>query len=164
MNHPDLSERLERARELIKTVRHAALATVNEDGSPHNSPVFAGLDDGLHLYWSSHPEAMHSKNIARTGQVFIALFNSMDKGGGVYIQAQATPLEGEDLIEGLAIFNKARERHLREEVPLKVFQDEAMQRLYCAKPEKIWVNMAARNAEGYVIRDNRYQVSIEDLQ
>jgi len=32
--------RIERAKWLISNIQHAAIATVNEDGSPHNSPVF----------------------------------------------------------------------------------------------------------------------------
>jgi predicted pyridoxine 5'-phosphate oxidase superfamily flavin-nucleotide-binding protein len=41
-----IRQRIERARELLHTVRHVALATVNEDGSLHNAPVFAGCGDG----------------------------------------------------------------------------------------------------------------------
>lgn len=35
MLESDLQTRIDRAKELIKTVRHVPIATVNADGSPH---------------------------------------------------------------------------------------------------------------------------------
>lgn len=163
MDISELTPRIRRAKELLQTVRHAALATVNVDGSPHNSPVFAGFDDAICMYWSSHPEAQHSQNIARTGQVFIVLFDSLEKGGGLYVQATATSVPEAEMIEKLASYNAARRRLLKEEVPLAAFAD-GEQLLYCAVPQKMWVNMAERNEQGVIIRDHRYQISLQDLQ
>ena len=38
-----LKLRTEWAKELLGAVRHAAMATVNEDGSPHNTPVLFSI-------------------------------------------------------------------------------------------------------------------------
>jgi hypothetical protein len=152
-----ISPRAERVRELLDTVRHVAIATVNEDGLPHNTPVFAAFDEGLNVYWSSHPESLHSKNIERTGQVFIVVFDSVGKGGGLYIQASAEQLTDSKLDSGLAVFNKARKRLLREQIPREYFLDGSPQRLYRAEPIKIWTNQAERDDQSRVIRDRRVE-------
>jgi hypothetical protein len=36
----EAGRRVKQARELLAMVQHAAMATVNEDGSPHNTPYF----------------------------------------------------------------------------------------------------------------------------
>lgn len=162
MSQQPISLRIERAKELLRTVRHAALATVNEDGSPHNSPVFAGFNDHVQMFWSSHPDTLHSQNIARTGQAYIVVFDSLDKGGGLYINAQVSKVADKDLPAALRDYNRARLRHLREEVPLEAVQGE--QRLYCATPVQLWVNMAQRNDAGQIIKDNRYRITLQDLQ
>ena len=66
----DLENKIKRAKELITTSRHISIATVNEDGSPHNSPVRFLYDPKLeYIYWGSHPDSIHSKNITKTGQL-----------------------------------------------------------------------------------------------
>ena len=45
MKIPEL--KLSRAKELITTSKHIALATVNSDGTPHNSPVRFYVDEKL---------------------------------------------------------------------------------------------------------------------
>jgi hypothetical protein len=147
----------ERVKELINSVKHIAIATVNQDGSPHNTPVFAAFDNELSVYWSSDPESLHSKNIERTGQVFIAVFDSVGKGGGLYIQAKARQLGQDELEKDLLVFNKRRKELLREEIPKEYFIDGSPKRLYRAEPEKIWTNQSERDAQGRVIRDRRVE-------
>jgi uncharacterized pyridoxamine 5'-phosphate oxidase family protein len=145
----------ERLKELLKFVKHVAIATVNEDGSPHNTPVFAAFDDELDVYWSSDPNSLHSKNIERTGQVFIVVFES---GGGLYIQAKAHQVSEGELDNGLAVFNKSRKRLLREEIPREYFIDGSPQRLFVAESIKIWTNQSEKDAQGRVIRDRRVEL------
>src|ERR1039458_3055147 len=97
MDEKKIIEGIMRAKELLKTVEHASMATVNEDGSPHNTPYyFMRSDDLRHLYWGSHPASEHSKNVARTGQIFVVLYDAI-KRGGLFIQAnQAHAVEGSD--------------------------------------------------------------------
>jgi hypothetical protein len=48
----DLAARIEQAKHLLNDVRFAAMATVNEDGTPHNTPYFFMYDETItHLYW-----------------------------------------------------------------------------------------------------------------
>nr|AIA10465.1 pyridoxamine 5'-phosphate oxidase [uncultured bacterium] len=160
---PGLKARIARARALLGTVRHGAIATVNEDGSPHNSPVFMAFDERLNTYWASHPDARHSRNIARTGQVFIVIFDGVDAGGGLYMRATARELGAEELEPGLTVFNTKRRELLREEVPAAYFTGSQSQRLYIAVPDRFWVNMAQKDAAGHIIYDKRYQILSEDL-
>ena len=72
-----VAQALQRAKSVLAGHRHAAMATVNDDGTPHNTPFFFLYDKDLsHIYWGSHPEAQHSRNIARTGEVFVVSYDS----------------------------------------------------------------------------------------
>lgn len=165
MDQPeDAVARLARAKELLQTVKHAALATVNADGSPHNSPVFMAFDEQLRGFWASDPLAQHSQNIARTHQVFMVLFDAVGKGGGLYIRATARQLDETELPQALKVFNQARKRHLQEEIPAVMFAADAPQRLFVAEPLQLWTNLAERNDAGFIIRDQRYEITPQDLQ
>lgn len=159
-----LAARLERAGELLRTVRHAAIATVNANGSPHNTPVFVGFDVDLTMYWSSSPEAVHSQNIVRTGQVFIVLFDTMERGGGLYLECTSQQVEASELPGAVAAFNRARARCERPAVPIGLLQGAAQQRLYRAVPARAWVNWSERDEAGYVVRDIRREIKLADLR
>lgn len=153
-----------RAKELLRTVRHTALATVNADSTPHLSPVFAGYGNDLTIYWSSAPAAQHSQNIHRTGRVFAVLFESTGGGGGLYLQATARQVTDTELPTALGVFNSARERFLREHVPPDHFMGASPQRLYKATVQRAWVNQSQKDQAGFVVRDNRYEISLSDLR
>jgi len=157
-----LNERLERVKEILKTIRHAAIATVNEDGSPHNSPVFAAVDDQLRVYWASRTDPQHSRNIARTGQAFIVLFDSIGEGGGLYIKARIRALESHEIDGGLRTYNRARTRCEKAELSAEML-DATSQRLYCAEPQQTWVNLSEHDDAGCVVRDYRHEISPADL-
>lgn len=147
----------------MRETPHAAIATVNEDGTPHNTPVFAAFDESLNMYWSSQPDSLHSKNIERTGRVFIILFGPSKMGGGLYIDANARRLGSEtEIKEGLKTYNAARKRHSKKVLD-EDFSASSPQLLYCANPGKLYVNMSEKDEEGNIIRDIRYKVGPEDL-
>jgi hypothetical protein len=159
-----VTERVKRATELLKTVRHAAVATVNEDGSPHNSPVFFQYDKELkYLYWSSSPEAQHSQNIARDGRVFVVLYEA-NEGGGLYIEADnARVLAGKELAEGLKVLNEFRARRGKESLGADYYTGDSPQRLYRANVQKLSVNVSERDEDGNIIRDYREEIEREGL-
>lgn len=160
----ELQRRIERAKELLKTVRHAAMATVNEDGSPHNTPYFFICDKKLsYLYWNSHPDAQHSKNVKRSGQIFVALYEA-GVGGGLYMKAeQAKQLEGKELEQALEVQNKLRATINKVPLPLSYFQGDNPQRMYSAVPVQFWVNISERDRDGNITRDYRHEISKEEL-
>ncbi|MDF2460776.1 MAG: hypothetical protein K0S68_179 [Candidatus Saccharibacteria bacterium] len=157
------AERTERARELLRTVRHAAMATVNADGSPHNSPYFFMAGPGLeHLYWGSHPESLHSQNILRTGQLFVVLYDAIERGG-LFIEAgDGHILEGEELDDGLAVHNALRAREGQEPIGREYYV-EGPQRMWGARTKRFWVNASERDDDGGLVRDYRLEVRREDL-
>jgi hypothetical protein len=155
--------RIKDVTRLLEDICHVAIATVNKDGSPHNTPVFAGIDDTLRIFWASHPASIHSQNIDRRKRAYIVLFDSFNKGAGLYIDATTQKVPPEMFDEGLKIFNDMRAKRGRDIVAKDKFSD-AIQALYYAEPIKLWVNAVERNQEGNVIRDYRFEVSPKDLQ
>lgn len=160
----DLQERLARVRELLATERHAAVATVNADGSPHNTPLFVVFDDELNGFWVSSAQAAHSQNVARTGRAFVTLFSSSGAGGGLYIDANVEVLEGEALDVGLKTFNARLQTLGRPAIPTAQLSGDASQRLYVARPNKMWVNMSTKDPAGRVLGDERHEITAEDLR
>jgi len=159
-----LAERIERARVILETARHAAIATVNEDGTPHNTPLVFIRDDKLdYIYWGSHPESLHSKNAIRTGNVFMVVYD-MIKRGGLYIQAMnAHELSGAELVKALKIRNDMFVAQGGEPIQLAYYQGNSPQRMYAAKTAHVWVNVAERDAQGDVLKDSRVEISRSDL-
>lgn len=140
------------------------MATVNEDGSPHNTPYFFMCDDSLeHLYWGSHPDSQHSKNVARTEQIFVVLYDAFEKGGGLFIRAdEAHATKGEELEKALEVHNARRAKEGKDPIPLSYYQN-GPQRMYTATSRQFWVNASDRDEAGNLIRDNRYEITREDL-
>ena len=116
------------------------IATVCEDGSPWNTPVFfaGNLEDGL-VWWSS-VSSQHSQNIARDARVFITIYNSKEvegKGVGVYLQGHAKEVQAEEMQDALNAYNaKAQSFKLTTENS----SGNAPTRLYMFVPQKIWMN------------------------
>lgn len=110
---PELSKAIDKARQLFPNNRHACIATVNEDGSPHNTPFFFLHERDLsHVYWGSHPRAQHSLNVTRNEKAFLALYNSMTPGlGGVYmVLGNCRELQSKELLRALKVHNEFRLR------------------------------------------------------
>jgi hypothetical protein len=159
-----VTQKVNRAKELLSTVNHAAMATVNEDGSPHNTPYFFLADDTLeHLYWGSHPESQHSKNVARTGQIFVVLYDAVERGGLFICADNAHVAEGGELVQALAVHNAKRTLDGRGPLSLEYYQGESRQRMYVAVAQQFWVNDVERGEDGHILRDIRRGITREDL-
>ena len=169
MYHDDVDEQLiirtERAQALVSTVGNAAMATVNADGSPHNTPLFVAFSpDFMTVYWSSNPGSLHSKNVERTKQAYLVLFTA-DDGGGLYFPVEAVESAGgEQLAVGLTAYNIARVVHGRKQPLLTAaFEPPNIQRLYRATVSSFSINLAERDAKDQIIRDYRQQISAQQL-
>jgi len=159
-----LESKINRAKELIYTSRHIALATTNVDGSPHNSPVKFLYDEKLeNIYWGSNIEAQHSQNILRTGQIFAVLFDRIEFGG-VYIRCEGGHiLDGKELEVGLEITNSSREKEGQEKISLDYYSAESAHKLWSAKITNLWINMAVRDEKGFILRDERVELERNTL-
>jgi len=160
----NLIDKIIRAKELLKTVRHATMATVNEDGSPHNSPFFFLYNEELtKIYWGSHPESLHSQNVLRTGQIFIAVYDAIERGG-FYIEADnGHILDEKELAEGLRVHNTFRAKEGKEPLPLSYYTDDKPQRMWSADVRKIWINDSIRDENERLIKDIRVEIKADDL-
>ncbi len=160
-----IERKIARARELLATAHHAAIATVNEDCSPYNSPVFLAHDDGLmQLYWASNPDAQHSQNVARTGQVFVVLYDKSNAGCGLYIRANdAHATEGAELSAAYEVFLACSKRVDKHIPSLEHYQGAGPERIYTATVRQLWVNGSELGADGFIVRDRRYEITQEDL-
>jgi general stress protein 26 len=159
-----IDERIDRAKWLLSNIKHAAMATVNADGTPHNTPyLFMKNDDLSELYWGSHPQSLHSQNVARTGQLFVVLYEANERGG-LYIKCKNGRIAaGAELKRALAAHNKLRQSWGQEPLPLSYYSGESGQSMYIANTETFWVNYAERDADGLVKEDKRQEVSCTDL-
>ena len=157
MEIPEL--KLNRAKELIHTSKHIALATTNTDGSPHNSPVRFFFDEKLeHIYWGSNAEALHSQNILRTGQLFGVLFDRMEVGG-VYMRCEGGHvLDRKELEVGLEITNSSREKEGQQKIAPDYYSAGSVQKMWSAKITNLWINMPVRDEKGFILRDERVEL------
>lgn len=159
-----LQERIARAKELLATVSNAAMATVNSDGTPHNTPFFFIRDDTLqYIYWCSYPDSLHSQNAERTGDIFVVLYED-NKGGGLYIKAKhAVQLHGPELEKALVVHNAMRAKEAKEPISSAYYHGDSPQRMYRATPTNFYVNVSRRGNDGYIIKEWRHEVAIEEL-
>ena len=160
----DRARHIQRAKQLLASVRHAAMATVNASGTPHNTPYFFMIDHDLtHLYWGSHPNSMHSRNIIRTGRLFVVLYEANERGG-LYIEADGGHvLEGDELDAGLAVHNVRRTAEGKEAISRDYYVGDMPQRMWGAKTQRFWVNGAVRGIDGLITEDIREEVTRENL-
>lgn len=162
MEIPEL--KINRAKELIYTSKHIALATTNTDGSPHNSPVRFFYDEKLeNIYWGSNAEALHSQNILRTGQIFAVLYDRIEYGG-VYIKCEdGHILDGKELEVGLEITNSSRVKEGQQKITLDYYSGGSVQKLWSAKITNLWINMPVRDEKGLILRDERVELERKSM-
>ncbi len=160
----DTINQIDRVKELLIKARHASMATVNDDGSPHNTPFMFLFDEDLkNIYWSSHPDSEHSKNLLRTGKAFIVIYDAIERGG-LYIKVEEVQLlKGEELRIALNIHNKARLERGQDPLTFSYYGAPNPQRMWSAKTIQFWVNGAKRDKEGNVTRDIRIEIKRDDL-
>lgn len=160
-------KRIEQVRRTIANSKIVPIATVSPGGVPHNSPVFLAFDADFNAIWSSDPASQHSQNIERTGQVFLAVFDSANSvGGGLYIEAQASeiPVQDPDFLPALKVYAEAK-KIADAPVPIRDdFTQPKGQRLYIAVPKSLWINYSTKDESGKIIRDQRFRVTIAALQ
>lgn len=140
------------------------MATVNQDGSPHNTPfAFVCSGDLEKIYWGSWPKSLHSMNVERTGQLFVVVYDKQ-VGGGLYIKAEnGHSLTGEELEKALEVRNRLRVHEGKEPLSLDYYQGTSPQRLYGAKLFAFWVNLTERGDDGSVVREYRHEIDRQDL-
>lgn len=158
---------IELARNLLQTVRHAAYATVNQDGTPHNSPLMLIHNEDLsRLYIGSRSDTLHVRNMMRTGTAFATLYDSFVKGqGGLYITCNDVhECTGDELDEALSIHNKTRARYGSDPIALSYYHEDApAQRMYSLTVTTIEIYVVERGEDGHISHEARVAVSASEL-
>jgi hypothetical protein len=136
------------ARGIVDANLYMVLGTVDDDGRPWVSPVYYATDDYTAFYWTSSPEARHSRNLARRPDVGVVIFDSRVpaySGQAVYMSAVAEELTGDDLERGLEVYPGAAERgarplmaaELRPPAPWRLYRAAASQHsILCPSPSR----------------------------
>lgn len=166
-SEPGYQDQVELSRKLLKSVRHAAYSTVNEDGTPHNSPLMLIYNEDLtKLYVGSYSDSLHCKNLVCTGNAFAVLFDSFTKGqGGVYITGvKAHECEGDELVEALRVHNTFRAKHGSQPIDISYHkQAKPSQRMYSIDIAKIEIYSVIRDSNGLVISEARVETDTKAL-
>jgi len=151
---------------ILNTVRHIAMATVNEDGSAHNTPLFFIYNkDVSKIYWGSHPNSLHSRNIEREKTAYVVVFDSKEWGqGGLYLSLGGAHRVGaEELPEALNVHNEARKRWGKGPLKIEYYQSPNGQHMYVADVTKIESYRVIRDSNGHVIEETRNEISASEL-
>ncbi|MEV5962111.1 pyridoxamine 5'-phosphate oxidase family protein [Kribbella sp. NPDC051952] len=130
----------QRAAAVIEANKYLTLGTVDADGLPWVTPVYFTPDGHDTFYWCSSPAAWHSKNIATTPTVSIAIFDSSVRIGGasaVYFRAQAELVPDHELEASAALFS-SRYPELRS-YGADAFRDPDDLLLYRARATEHWI-------------------------
>jgi uncharacterized pyridoxamine 5'-phosphate oxidase family protein len=154
------TDKLARASWLLTNVKHASMATVNADGTPHNTPFFFMASTDLKkIYWGSHPESEHSKNILRTGQLFVVLYEA-NISGGLYIRATNGRIaKGNELAYALERGNQLRgKRYDKYPLAREYYEEPNEQRLWVADAQQFWLDGLQKDTNGAIVRDFRCEI------
>jgi hypothetical protein len=160
-----LQQQIAAAAGLLNDTMFAALATVNADGTPHNTPLFFMHDEDLsHVYWGSRTDTLHSANIERTGRMYMVVYDSVKyMRGGLYITGiEARRLMGTELDEGIRVQNANRAKFNKDPLPRSYYENNS-QALYRASVEKIEIHVVNRDQEGRVASEVHHTVSPHEL-
>ncbi|HEX6258204.1 MAG TPA: pyridoxamine 5'-phosphate oxidase family protein [Candidatus Saccharimonadales bacterium] len=150
---------IEAAQKILNEISYATIATVSDSGEPWNTPVFYA-HEGATLYWSSHPNSVHSKNIATNSKAFIVIYNSnaqQGQGIGLYMQTTVRVLQDEqEIARALKLLGERRGEPFRH---IEKFIGTGPQRIYEATPLQMWTNDARKDSDGDFIEDFRTPVT-----
>ncbi len=131
------------AREILVAGRYVVLATADADGVPWSSPVWFATEDCRELYWVSHPEARHSRNIAVRPRIALTVFDSTVEAGhgqAVYMSATAEQLVDPAAVErGLAVFSAEAAMQELGDWGVDRISGPARLRLYRANVDEHWI-------------------------
>ena len=145
---------------ILARVRYATISTTDEYGKAWAAPVWYVKDDQLTIYWWSSTSAQHSKNIERSSDAYITIFDSSAPEGdglGVYIRAQAGLVADEELDRVIALYNQSTKLF---KLSRENTSGGAPTRLYRAVPDTIQVNDGIET-DGYY-QDVRRDISVKE--
>ncbi len=153
-------------RDLLKSVKHMALATVNKDLSPHNTPLFFAIDYEFgRLYFVSRDDSLHSVNLLRSGQGFAVIYNSNSFEGGIYIHLEnARRAEGAEKERAFEVYDRACRHWEVDVLPNDYHTKEGGYNLYICDIQKLEAYSSKENSDGKLESESRKQITLKDLK
>jgi len=152
-------QNIKKTKKIIENIIYITLATVDANGNPWNSPVFAAFDEKYNFYWRSAKDAMHSQNIRTNNKVFIAIYDStipFGAGEGVYIKAKVTELHNiNEIVHAITILDSRAPKKLGK---ADNYIETSPRSIYKATPEKIWINVDGE-IDGFFV-DKRLEIKL----
>ena len=124
-----------RARAVIDANKYMTLGTADPDGHPWVTPVYFTPDGYTDFYWTSSPDARHSRNLADHPGLSIVIFNSQVPIGGaqaVYVEARAELVPDAELDHCAGLFG-SRFPELSRYSTAEQFRPPEVLRLYRAR-------------------------------
>jgi len=88
--------------EFLHTHPLGVLATVDEDGNPHASPIYFSVDGDMNISFTTKLETQKSKNIARNKMVMLVAYDSENQAA---VQAKGPAVEVKDPAKRLEIYH-----------------------------------------------------------
>ena len=135
-DHSDL------ARGLLASNIYMTLGTADEHGHPWVSPVWFAAPSPAELLWVSHPEALHSRNLAARPEIGIVIFDSTlppYTGQGLYMEATATEVGEPELARAIDNLSTASVEGGGAAWSADDVRAPARLRLYAASVRRWWV-------------------------
>ena len=149
-------------KKLLTKVRHMALATVNEDGTPHNTPLFFAFDKEFRrLIFVSRAESLHTKNFVREGRAFSALYDSNEFHGGLYFTIEnGRKLEGEELLDAYEIYMARCKEFDIDVLPENFHLQDGGYKLYAGDIARIETYSSEEDSNKKLVREWREEVKL----
>ena len=125
----------DRAKAVIDANKYMTLGTADPDGTPWVTPVYFTPDGYTDFYWTSAPDARHSRNLKERPELSLVIFDSQVPIGGaqaVYVEARAEQVPEDELERCAAVFG-SRFPELSSYATAAMFRPPEELRLYRAR-------------------------------
>jgi nitroimidazol reductase NimA-like FMN-containing flavoprotein (pyridoxamine 5'-phosphate oxidase superfamily) len=148
------------AREVLDGIRYMVLGTVDPDGRPRTSPVYFTPHRYQDLYWVSHPDTHHTRNLERDDRLAVVVFDSTVppiETRAVYAEGRAREVPEAELAEHLPVAFDPDRRGGRRFTPEELV-DSADVRLWVLHVDSWEVHIGANHPTLGTGRDRRVLV------
>jgi len=153
-------------QELLQSTWHIALATVNEDGSPHNTPLFFIYNADLtKVYFGSRKDSLHAKNFVRTGKAYAVMFDTAQAvPSGLYIELDnGHEVADGEMSEAMQAHNDIRAKWGKQPLPTDFYPTKYGQTMFVGDVKQIEKYVASKDVDGMYIQEQRVMISAQEL-
>jgi uncharacterized protein YhbP (UPF0306 family) len=146
-------------RSVFKILENTALcsmATVSADGRPHINTAYFSYSDALELYFLSHPESLHCRNLSSNPSTAVAVFSSIqrwiDPGEGVQLFGAGEQTSGSSAREAERSYTKRFDAYATWRSALKRGDVANEYRFYRFRPSELKIFDESTFGDGVFLR------------